>query len=327
MKLRHLIILAGLLILVGCATLNKEECQKADWRDIGFKDGVNGELTARIAKHREACAEHGYQPDEKLYMAGRTEGLREYCQVDNAFQTGLKGKQYNGVCASNIDMLFSRYNRAAYKVYETREAIKNKHNSISAAQNRLENKKTPDSSKSHIRSDIRKMESEVDKLRNDLRDQERELDRLMAEARDSKRKIQQETDSRPAPLLNKTKLPDPLPSVKKEKKLPAGGGAPGKAYNAYHKAIKNKDITAYRRTTLQGQDMSDSDIKKMIDIANSFGPFSAKITRGYVKGDWAVLYVERIVGGKKWDGVAELVEKGKIWLVVSDSWGVQPPRK
>jgi outer membrane murein-binding lipoprotein Lpp len=187
MKLHVFIILVGLLIMVGCATLNKEECLSGNWRELGAKDGINGELAIQIDKHRKACAEYGIRPDEKLYMAGRAEGLQEYCQIDNAFQSGLEGRQYKGVCPLDIHTLFLHYNNAAYAVYETRQEIENKHNSISAAQNQLGNKKTPASSKDHIRSDIQKLESELDKLRNDLHDRERGLDKLMDEAQEGKR--------------------------------------------------------------------------------------------------------------------------------------------
>jgi hypothetical protein len=484
MKLRNLVILFGLLMMAGCATLNKEECLRGDWRDVGYKDGVSGEPADRYAKHREACADHGVQPDERLYMNGRAEGLREYCQIDNAFQTGLKGKQYKGVCPPDIQSLFLRYNDAAYAVYKTREEIKNKHNSISAAQNRLGNKKTSDSSKSNIRGDIRKLESELDKLRNDLRDRERRLDELMAEARDSKRRSKPETVSRPAPIsapvreravraqssagtasgtltlngngiplkyayamsqpntfdvakndiavlltekplpdgalkgikdlrdaarnhpgyayfkinsegkpiyelidhpvtregkygqiqmsgftravfkpksmgkdriegsfatskpedfmtykyeikvefsaqLLKAKLPEPLPSAKNGNRLPAGGGAPGKAYQAHRKAIRDKDVAALRRTAPgpETKDMSDSDLEKAIDFMNTISPTMPKIARGYVKGDRAVLYCEGIVDGEKQYGTVELAAKGKTWFVVHEGWSNKPPKK
>ena len=484
MKFRGLIILAGLLILAGCATLNKEACLSGDWRDLGMKDGVNGESAARIEKHRKACAEHGIRPDEKLYMVGRAEGLQEYCQIDNAFQSGLKGRQYQGVCPLAIHSLFLRYNKAAYEVYQTRQEIKNKHDSLSAAQNQLGNKKTSASSKGHIRRDIQKLESELDQLRNDLRDRERSLDDLMKEAREGKSKRKQEIFSHPGPVgeqvrdkaakakssagkasgtltingkgiplnysyamaqpntfdagkndiavlltekplpegalsgigdlmdatrkqlgwayfkinslgkpiyevidhpatkegkysqiqmsgfthanfvprrmgkdrvegtfatsnpkdfmtykyeikvefsapLLKAKLPEPLPNAKTGKALPAGGGAPGKAYNAYRKAIRDKDIAALRRTApaSQAKDMSDSDLEKMIDFMNTISPATPKITRGYVKGDRAVLYVEGILEGKKHYGTVELAAKGKTWFIAHESWSNTPPKK
>jgi hypothetical protein len=464
MKFRGLIILAGLLFLAGCATLNKEECLSGDWRGLGMKDGVNGELSVRIEEHRKACADHGIRPDEKLYMAGRAEGLREYCQIDNAFQSGLKGRQYQGVCPLDIHTLFLRYNNAAYAVFKTRQEIKNKHDSISAAQNRLGNKKTSDRERIHIRGDIRKLESELDDLRNDLRDQERRLDEFMAEARKGKRKSKQETVSHTVPigvqapgmaagvkssagtasgtltidgkgiplkyayamsqpntfdaakndlavLLTEKSLPDgalngivdlrdatrnqhgyayfkinnagkPIyelidhPATKEGKysqiqmsgfthagfvpgrmgkdrvegsfatskpedfmtykyeinaefSAPLLKGAPGKVYNAHRKAIRDKDIAALRRMAPDSEtkDMSDSDLEKAIDFMNTISPATPKITRGYVKGDKAVLYVEGVLEGKKQYGTVELAAKGKTWFIIHESWSNKPPKK
>lgn len=484
MKFHHLIILTGLLLLAGCATLNKDECLTGDWRDIGFKDGANGEVAARIEKHREACADHGVRPDERLYLAGRAEGLREYCQIDNAFQSGLKGRRYNGVCPLDIHSQFARYNNAAYAVYETRKEIESKHSSISSKQNRLENKKTSDRDRTHIRGEIRKLESDLDKLRSRLHDQERDLDRVMAEAREGKRKSKPETVTHPVPAaiqapvrvagakssagtasgtlkingkgiplkyayamsqpntfdaakndiavlltekplpdgalsgigdlrdatrqqqgyayfkinsegkpiyelidhpatregkygqiqmsgfthagfvpgrmgkdrvegsfatskpedfmtykyeirvefsapLLKAKRPEPLPNARTGKKLPANGGAPGKAYQAHRKAIRDRDIAALRRTAPDPKtvDMSDSDLGKAIDFMNTISPATPKITRGYVRGSRAVLYVEGIVDGEKQYGTVELAKKGTSWYIVHEGWSNKPPKK
>jgi hypothetical protein len=183
MKFRGVMILAGLLILSGCATLSEKECLRGDWRDLGIKDGLNGEPAVQIEKHREACTEHGIRPDERLYMEGRAEGLLEYCQLDNAFWSGLNGRQYQGVCPPAIHSLFKRYNEAAYGVYQTREKIKQLHDEISSSQRKLESKKTKDKERIHIRGEIREREKKLDELRNDLRDRERNLDDLMEEAR------------------------------------------------------------------------------------------------------------------------------------------------
>ena len=188
MKFGGMIILAGLLILSSCATMSKEECLKGDWRGLGIKDGINGEPAIQIEEHRKACAEHGIRPDEKLYMDGRDKGLREYCLIDNAFRSGLSGRQYKGVCPSAIHLSFFRYNNAAYTVYQTREEIKKLHNEISVKQMNLESNKTTDKERIHLRGEIREREKKLDELRNNLRDRERNLDDMMAEARYMKRR-------------------------------------------------------------------------------------------------------------------------------------------
>lgn len=131
-----------------------------------------------------------------------------------------------------------------------------------------------------------------------------------------------------APLL-KAKLPEPLPDAKTGKALPADGGEPGKAYKAHRKAIKDKDIAALRRTAPDAQvkDMSDRDLEKMLDFLNTISPDTPKITRGYVKGDRAVLYAEGVIEGEKQYGTVELAAKGKTWYIVHENWSSTPPKK
>ena len=138
--------------------------------------------------HSKACAEHGIRPDERLYMDGRAEGLREYCQIDNAFRSGLSGRKYQGVCPSAIHPLFLRYNNVAYMVYQTREEIKKLHNEISSKQKKVESNKTTDKERIHLRGEIREREKKLDELRDYLRDRERDLDDVREEARYRKRR-------------------------------------------------------------------------------------------------------------------------------------------
>jgi len=186
MKLSIFIILGGLMILASCATLSKEECLMGNWRDLGIRDGVNGEPASRIEEHRKACAKHGIRPDERQYLDGRVEGLREYCQIDNAFRSGLNGRQYQGVCPPAISSLFLRYNEAAYAVHQTRKEIKQLNIELSNREIRLRDEKTTSKERSYLRDEIRDRDRKLADLRDDLRNQERKLDRLMEEARDRK---------------------------------------------------------------------------------------------------------------------------------------------
>ena len=45
------------LSMGGCATMSKEECLVANWREVGFTDASQGYTQARVAEHRSACAE------------------------------------------------------------------------------------------------------------------------------------------------------------------------------------------------------------------------------------------------------------------------------
>jgi hypothetical protein len=128
------------------------------------------------------------QGDERQYLDGRTEGLREYCQIDNAFQSGLNGRQYQGVCPLAINSLFRRYNEAAYAVHQTKKKIKQLNVELSNREIRLQSEKTTDRERSQLRSEIRERDRKLDDLRDNLRDQERKLYDLMEEAKDKKRR-------------------------------------------------------------------------------------------------------------------------------------------
>jgi FKBP-type peptidyl-prolyl cis-trans isomerase (trigger factor) len=73
-------------------------------------------------------------------------------------------------------------------------------------------------------------------------------------------------------------------------------------------------------------EMSDSKMKKMLEFMAEMMPKDTKITRGYVKGDRAVLYLEGTTDGEKQFGTVELGKKGKVWKVVKEKWSDKPPQ-
>lgn len=94
------------LLAAGCATLSEEECHDGDWYRVGLSDGHAGASPERIAKHIEACAEHGVSIDREQYAAGRVDGLRHYCTRANGYRVGREGFGYAGVCPSGSEPEF-----------------------------------------------------------------------------------------------------------------------------------------------------------------------------------------------------------------------------
>ena len=93
--------IAGLCLLgwlQGCATMNADQCKVADWRLVGYQDGVLGRSAAAVGEYREDCAKHAVVPNLDAYQAGRNEGLVEYCKAENGFRLGQSGKGWNAVC-------------------------------------------------------------------------------------------------------------------------------------------------------------------------------------------------------------------------------------
>jgi hypothetical protein len=82
--LNRSISLGALLLLASCASLSPDQCRNADWRQIGYADGVGGLPGSRIQDHASACAKVGASPDMEAYLSGRMEGLVSYCQPGTA---------------------------------------------------------------------------------------------------------------------------------------------------------------------------------------------------------------------------------------------------
>ena len=108
MKSRFLLLPIAALAVSACstATLSRDECRTVDWRTVGYEDGVAGRSGERIGAHRRACAEHGVTPDLEAYRAGRTEGLREFCQPHNGYRAGVSGAPYYDVCPEDLAAAF-----------------------------------------------------------------------------------------------------------------------------------------------------------------------------------------------------------------------------
>jgi hypothetical protein len=119
------------------------------------------------------------------------------------------------------------------------------------------------------------------------------------------------------------------PDAKTGKKLPPGGGEPGKAYLALQDAIRKKDLAAIRKGAKPADmpDMSDEDLRKGLEIMAAMTPVRITIDDGYVAGDAAVLYVSGILEGEKQYGTVKLSRVGGAWRPAGDSWSNKPPSR
>lgn len=174
--------LLSLIVLTGCATLSQEDCRRGDWYGLGIKDGLAGETGGRLSEHAKACYEYGIAVGNDAYLAGREQGLREYCRLENAFAVGLNGRPYHHVCPPAIDGLFAHYHASAYAVHEDRAELDRIDSELSGQESRLQDKKLNDRERARIRDEIRDLDRKHDRLRDDLYYRERQLDDLRREA-------------------------------------------------------------------------------------------------------------------------------------------------
>jgi Protein of unknown function (DUF2799) len=118
-----LALLPVLLLLPGCASMNKAECLTVDWQTVGYEDGAAGRSGDRIAQHRKACAKHGVTPDLNAYQTGREQGLREYCQPQNGYRLGENGNDLPGFCPADLAGNFEDAYRDGFELFGLRVRV------------------------------------------------------------------------------------------------------------------------------------------------------------------------------------------------------------
>lgn len=132
---------AGLLaaaLLAGCATgVSKDQCAAADWRTVGYEDGLRGAPADRIGAHRAGCGKHGVTPDLAAYLDGRERGLVEYCQPKNGFRVGVNGGGYANVCPARTETAFVDGYRHGRQIYEARSELRKTQSQLRSAKQNL----------------------------------------------------------------------------------------------------------------------------------------------------------------------------------------------
>ena len=170
--------------------MTPEECQRANWQELGLKDGLSGETMATLDERIDICRKAGIAVDTGRYVTGREQGLQTYCRIENAVTLGLNGAYYAGACPPMIDVEFRRRYDLAHAVYQARAELSSLEARSLSLQRQLhdidhdEHKRVSDAEKDDERKRIRK---EFDQRRNYLRNELFELDRRVRRARDGLR--------------------------------------------------------------------------------------------------------------------------------------------
>ena len=130
--------LLGTLQMSGCSTgMGKDQCVVADWRTIGYEDGLHGYPADRIGVHRVACAKYQVTPNLAAYSEGRERGLIEYCQPKNGFRVGLYGNGYANVCSGSTEPAFVDSYRYGRQIYDARTELRNTQSRLRSARDGL----------------------------------------------------------------------------------------------------------------------------------------------------------------------------------------------
>lgn len=110
------------------------------------------------------------------------------------------------------------------------------------------------------------------------------------------------------------------------KALPAGGGEPGKVFQANLAAMQKGDVDAMLATVTKAQgdkmraQRKDPQFGAMLEMMKAFAPKSATVTGGQDFGDTAELTIDAVdPSGKKSGGTSTLRKEGGAWKVEKTS--------
>ncbi|HUS55761.1 MAG TPA: DUF2799 domain-containing protein [Thermohalobaculum sp.] len=112
LRAHHAALLISMLVTAACTTMTVEErisaCQATEWSSYGENDGRLGVAEADRTEKFSECAALGYPADLAAYDAGRAEGLKSYCTVDNGYEAGYAGRRYRNVCPPELEPSFQQ---------------------------------------------------------------------------------------------------------------------------------------------------------------------------------------------------------------------------
>ncbi|PMH39727.1 hypothetical protein BCU68_06380 [Vibrio sp. 10N.286.49.B3] len=84
--------------LAGCSSNVDTLAEQGNWYQIGYQDGVKG----NIARSYNSLLALG-DADPGRYSEGYAVGVDEYCDPNHAYQIGMSGFTYEGVCSGTKD--------------------------------------------------------------------------------------------------------------------------------------------------------------------------------------------------------------------------------
>ena len=96
-------------LLAGCADMNKDECLRADWRELGRQDAMKGQAAAeRFGQRSAACRKNDVGADRDAYQAGHAQGRMAYCTAERGRADALAGQPAAAVCAAPDGAVYGR---------------------------------------------------------------------------------------------------------------------------------------------------------------------------------------------------------------------------
>lgn len=110
-------------VLAGCASvrMDKADCAKADWYELGRQDALHGNGVGYFAKYTNECGAVGVPVDLAALENGHAVGLPLFCTSEAGLKFGRGGGNYGGTCSVEQEKEFVPAFEAGRKEYELKE--------------------------------------------------------------------------------------------------------------------------------------------------------------------------------------------------------------
>ncbi|WP_313072366.1 DUF2799 domain-containing protein [Melaminivora sp.] len=163
----RLALLAGALLLGGCAAMSEEECRSANWFDRGQRDALSGHSRSYLGDIREACAKARVVPDAAQYYDGWNRGIVQFCTPANGARWGREGRSYSNSCPAELEAGFAQRYHEGRRVWNAEQNLKRLQNELNDKQRALD-KASKDSERAELRRQLRDLDRRLYDARYDL---------------------------------------------------------------------------------------------------------------------------------------------------------------
>lgn len=97
-SIRYAALIGAIIGLVGCTSTADQYIENGSGYQLGLYDGQRGEEARSVAQIR------AYEKiQQTAYDEGYEQGVKDYCNPDHAYQIGLSGNDYQGICENMED--------------------------------------------------------------------------------------------------------------------------------------------------------------------------------------------------------------------------------
>ena len=129
---------ALLLSFSACSSkMSKSDCEKADYYELGYKDGKKGGSGERLGQLKDTCGSQGVTVNEDNFNYGRKVGLTEYCDAGQAEKDAKKGVTDSICLKEKVPPYEFAYNKA---IVEHKDDVAKNLQKIQSEKNELQQK-------------------------------------------------------------------------------------------------------------------------------------------------------------------------------------------